>query len=130
MRPLSIITAGMVTGVGLNAASTCAAIRCAINHFVETRFIDKGGEWIIGSPVPLSAPWRGRAELVQLIAPAIRECLSLAGDVKPEEIPLLLCVAEKERPGRLQRLDEQFFTEVISELGIRFHEQSAIISRG
>jgi 3-oxoacyl-[acyl-carrier-protein] synthase-1 len=73
MQPLSVLASGMVTGVGLNAPSSCAAIRCAINNFAETRFMDKGGEWIIGSQVPLEQPWRGLAKLVRMVVPAIRE---------------------------------------------------------
>src|SRR2546430_17370439 len=112
MKPVAIIASGMVTSVGLNAASSCAAIRCGIDNFSETRFMDKGGEWIIGSQVPLDQPWRGLPKLVHMVVPAIRECLAQAGDVTPELIPLLLCVAEKERGGRLEGLDDQLVADV------------------
>src|SRR5947209_10402408 len=102
MAPLTIQGTGMVTPVGLGASASCAAIRCAIDNFSETRFHDKGGEWIVGSQVPLAQRWRGLAKLVNLVVPAIQECLVHAGSLTPEMIPLLLCVAEKERPGRLE----------------------------
>lgn len=130
MQPVSILASGMVTAVGLNAPSTCAAIRCAIDNFSETRFMDNGGEWIIGAQVPLEQPWRGLPKLVHMAAPAIRECLAHVGNVKPEMIPLLLCVAEKERPGRLAGLDDQLFHDIEAELGIHFHSSSGIIARG
>jgi 3-oxoacyl-[acyl-carrier-protein] synthase I len=130
MKPVSILAAGMVTGVGLDAPSSCAAIRCAIDNFSETRFMDKGGEWIIGSQVPLDQPWRGLRKLVHMVVPAIRECLSQVKDATPELIPLLLCVAEKERPGRLEGLDDELFSDVQAELGLRFHPRSAVIARG
>lgn len=130
MQPIAILASGMVTGVGLNAASSCAAIRCAIDNFSETRFIDKGGEWIIGSQVPLDQPWRGLPKLVHMVVPAIKECLEKIGNVRPEMIPLILCVAEKERPGRLEGLDDQLFHDVLAELGVRFHSRSAVIARG
>ncbi len=130
MKPIAILAAGMVTGVGLDAPSSCAAIRSAIDNFSETRFMDKGGEWIVGSQAPLEQPLRGRTKLVHMVVPAIRECLAQAGDVRPEMIPLLLCVAEKERGGRLQGLDEALFADVQSELGMRFHPHSAVIARG
>jgi 3-oxoacyl-[acyl-carrier-protein] synthase-1 len=130
MKPVAIIASGMVTGVGLNAASSCAAIRCAIDNFSETRFIDKGGEWIIGSQVKLEQPWRGLPKLVHMVVPAIKECLAYAGSVTPGQIPLLLCIAEKERPGRLEGLSEQLFAEVQTELGVRFHYRSGVISKG
>ncbi len=112
------------------SASSCAAIRCAIDNFSETRFMDKGGEWIIGSQAPLDQPWRGLPKLVHMVVPAIRECLAQAGDVRPELIPLLLCVAEKERGGRLEGLDDELFSNVQAELGVRFHPHSAVIARG
>jgi 3-oxoacyl-[acyl-carrier-protein] synthase I len=129
-KPVAIMSSGMVTGVGLNSPSTCAAIRCAIDNFSETRFIDKGGEWIIGSQVPLDQPWRGLPKLVHMAVLAIRECLAHVGKVKPEEIPLLLCVAEKERPGRLEGLDDELFAEIQKELGVKFHPRSTVIPGG
>jgi 3-oxoacyl-[acyl-carrier-protein] synthase-1 len=130
MHAISVLASGMVTAVGLNAPSSCAAIRCAIANFSETRFMDSGGEWIIGSQVELDLPWRGLPKLVRMAAPAIRECLAHVGDVKPEMIPLLLCVAEKERPGRLSGLDGQLFTDIEAQLGVRFHSRSGVIARG
>lgn len=130
MQPVSVIASGMVTAVGLNAPSSCAAIRCAIDNFSETRFMDSGGEWIIGSQVPLEQPWRGLPKLVHMAAPAIQECLAHTGNVRPEMIPLLLCVAEKERPGRLAGLDDQLFHDIEARLGVHFHPHSGVIARG
>src|SRR5215472_5371001 len=130
MQPVAVIASGMVTSVGLNSPSTCAAIRCAIDNFSETRFMDSGGEWIIGAQVPLEQPWRGLPKLVHMAAPAIRECLAHVGKVRPEMIPLLLCVAEKERPGRLAGLDDQLFHDIETEFGVRFHSSSGVIARG
>lgn len=130
MQALRIINTGMVTGVGLDAPSSCAAIRCGINNFEETRFMDQGGEWIIGSEVPLKEPWRGRTKLMELIKPAIMECLSVVEPSMYNQIPLFLCLAEKERPGRLQGLDESFLADLQTALGIHFHEQSQVINGG
>jgi len=130
MQPVSVIASGMVTAVGLNAPSSCAAIRCAIDNFSETRFMDSGGEWIIGSQVPLEQPWRGLPKLVHMAVPAIQECLAHIGNARPEMIPLLLCVAEKERPGRLAGLDDQLFHDIEAQLGAHFHQHSGVIARG
>ncbi len=130
MQALSVLASGMVTGVGLNAPATCAAIRAALDNFEETRFMDKGGEWIIGCQVPLEQPWRGRKKLLHLVVPAIQECLSEFKKIPPEHIPIFLCVAEKERPGRLAGLDAEFFEEVQTELGLRFHPESTLIAGG
>src|SRR5436190_1082639 len=130
MKPVAILASGMVTSVGLDAPSSCAAIRCAIDNFSETRFMDKGGEWIIGAQVPLEQPWRGLPKLVHMVVPAIKECMAHIPNVKPEEIALLLCVAEKERPGRLEGLDDQLLQEIHAALGTRFHSRFAVIPRG
>lgn len=127
---MAILASGMVTGVGLNAPASCAAIRCAIDNFSETRFMDKGGEWIIGSQVPLERPWRGRQKLLHMVVPAIKECLSQAGGVSPSSIPLLLCVAERERPGRVDGLEDQLFRLASEELGLSFHSASAVVPYG
>jgi 3-oxoacyl-[acyl-carrier-protein] synthase I len=130
MQPIAILASGMVTGVGLNSPASCAAIRCAIDNFTETRFMDNGGEWIIGSQVPLEKPWRGLSKLVHMAVPAIRECLTEVEHTRPEDIPLLLCVAEEERPGRLQGLNDELFQLIQSELGVHFHPSSGTIPRG
>lgn len=130
MKPIAILASGMVTCVGLDSPSSCAAIRCALDNFSETRFMDKGGEWIIGAQVPLEQPWRGLPKLVHMVVPAIRECLAHLGNVRPDQIPLLLCVAEKERPGRLEGLDDQLLQDVQAELGVRFHPRSSTIAKG
>lgn len=129
-QPVAILASGMVTGVGLTAASTCAAIRCAISNFTETRFMDKGGEWMMGCQVPLEQPWRGRTKLVKMVAPAIKECLASLDGTAPAKVPLFLCVAELDRPGRLDGLDQTILMEVQVELGMQFHPESKVIAEG
>jgi 3-oxoacyl-[acyl-carrier-protein] synthase-1 len=61
---------------------------------------------------------------------AIRECLA---DVPREEwsrLPLLLCVAEAERPGRLEGLDDELFAEIEQSLGAQFAENSSVVAQG
>lgn len=128
--PIAILGAGMMTGVGLTAPASCTAIRCAIDNFTETRFIGQGGEWIVGSAVPLEQPWRGQAKLVRLLAGPVRECLDSIPGVPAEDVPLLVCVAERERPGRLDGLDNSLFFELQKELGLTFHAESEIFADG
>lgn len=126
-----MLSSGMVTGVGLNAAASCAAIRVGINLFDDTRFIDDGGEWIVGSSVPLEQPWRGRRKQVEMVSRAINECLEPLDDRSRKEIPLLLCVAEETRPGRIQDLDETFLDEIQERVSKkRFRENVEVIANG
>lgn len=128
--PLAITSVGMVTGVGLSAPATCAAIRCAIDNFQETRFMDNGGEWIMGCEVPLEQPWRGRTKLLKMAAMAIQECLQGNPQLNPKAAPLLLCLSEHERKGRVIDDDNQFFLDLQEELQLQFHEKSRIIAHG
>lgn len=127
---LAIVSTGMSTGVGLSAPASCAAIRAGITGFAETKFIDQGGKWILGSQVPLPEPERGTAKLVQLAASAVREALAGIANPPIDKIPLLLGVSEPTRPGRLADLDDSILARVESQLGLRFHQESRVIAQG
>src|SRR2546422_7826052 len=129
-QTLAVMASGMVTGVGLNAPASCAAIRCGIDNFQETRFMDSGGEWIIGSSVRLEKPWRGTEKLSKMLASVLQECLSSDSTLNLEEIPIVFCLAEKDRPGRFAELEERIFLETQAEIGVRFHEKSGLLSHG
>lgn len=128
--PLAITGTGMVTGVGLDAPASCAAIRCGIDNFQETRFMDSGGQWIMGSEVPLSQPGRGKTKLIKMAAAAIEECLEGNTLIVPDKTPLLLCLSEHDRIGRVVDDDNQFFLDLQDELQLEFHEKSRVIARG
>ena len=69
----------MVTAVGLDAPSACAAMRARLDGFQETRFLGPGGDWLVGAPVPLPRNWIGEKRLAHLAAAAIAE----AFDARP-----------------------------------------------
>lgn len=128
--PVAITAVGMITGVGLNAPACCAAIRCAIDNFQETRFIDKGGKWLLGCSIPLDQAWRGASKQLQMAKIAIQECLTQKSSLFPENTPLLLCLAETQRSGRVIKNDHAFFAELQQILGIQFHDKSRVIAAG
>lgn len=128
--PLVVSRTGMVTGVGLDAAASCAAIRGAIDNFQQTAFRDRNGEWIMGCEVALEAPWRGEKKLLAMAARAIGECLEGFDRTACEATPLLLCLAEADRPGRVVRDDARFLEALQQEMGFDFHPQSAVIAQG
>ncbi len=128
---MSIQGTGLVTSVGLSAAASCAAIRAALSNHTDTRFKNDTGEWIIGAQVALDEPWRGKDKLVQMLRLAVAECLKDEPPPAPKTLPLLLCVAEEDRAGRLEGLGEDLFVEVSRELDLEFHpELSAVIAYG
>ena len=127
--PMVIRRVGMCTAVGLNAPAACAAIRVGIKGFHETAFT-YDGDWMQGAEVPLKKPWRGREKLLRLAESVVREC---AADCMPtvlREVPLVLNLAEGDRPGRMEELDHGFLHELIERLGGTFHPDSRVLQNG
>jgi 3-oxoacyl-[acyl-carrier-protein] synthase-1 len=130
MTRIAIKAAGLVTPVGLNAASTCAAIRAGIRNVNVANLWDpEAGEYIAAGKVPLPQWWEGPGKFPELIAPAILECLE-AARVPADAVALLLGVAPQSRPLRSPDLDGWIVPAVEEKLGLRFHATSRVIARG
>lgn len=127
---ISIVRTGLATAVGLSSPTSCAAFRAKLTNPSVTRFMGNGGQWIGAHQVPLQKAWQGRARLAELAAMAIEEALQDWPSERDYTLPLLLCVAEPDRPGRLQGLDDQLFTEIQELTHRRFAKSSAIINHG
>src|SRR4030095_3941860 len=130
-QPLTVRRTGLVTSVGRSAPATCAAIRSKLTNPTETRFIDKAGERIVGHAVALDQSLRGLGKLAYMAAMVADECLIDVPRETCERIPVLLCVAERDRPGRLDGLDDRFLIEVCALLnGARFSPDSRVVPHG
>jgi 3-oxoacyl-[acyl-carrier-protein] synthase-1 len=127
---IAIQQTGLVTSVGLDSPSACAAIRAKLTNPCETRFRDSAGEWIMAHEVALKGPWSGLDKLAHMAAMAIAESLAHVPRDEWPRIPLLLCVAERERPGRPAGLDDHLLTDIQALLQVRFAPQSAIVAQG
>lgn len=121
---------GLVTSVGLNAPATCAAIRGGVTNPTQTRFMGSAGEWIVAHEVALTDAWRGMAKLAKMAAVAIRECTDGLSQAELPHIPVLLCIAEPDRPGRINGLTEELPALIQKELGCSFSDRSAVIALG
>lgn len=130
LPPIAVLRTGLVTPVGLSTAASCAAFRAKVTNPAETRFIDSDGEWIMAHQVPLARPWRGLAKLARMAAMAISEALEDLPRDLWSELPLVLCVAEAERPGRTVGLDDELFLLIQDELGVDFSPRSMIVAQG
>jgi len=120
----------MVTAVGFNYASSCAAIRAGISSAKQANLWDgESGEFVTAAKVFLPHWWEGLGKLADLVAPAVQECLSAAPN-PVEEIPILLGVAASDRPHRMEGLDDLLLDEVEYRLGLEHHPASAVINRG
>ncbi|WP_342113451.1 hypothetical protein [Pseudoduganella sp. OTU4001] len=128
--PLAVVNVGLVTGVGHNAASTCAAIRAAVDNFEDTGFVDGAGEWIRGCQVAVPQSLRGSAKLKKMAAEAIAECLAGCPESQISEIPLLFCGPERERKGQPLGDEREFMHALQEALGGRLHPASKVIAQG
>lgn len=126
----AILATGLVTSVGLSAPESCAAIRANVANPTQTHFFDSSGEPIMAHQLPLEQPWRGRTRLVEMAALALEECLSSMAREEWVRIPVLLCLAEPERPGRLEGLDEHLLPELQRKLRVEFSSRSRLIPQG
>ncbi|MCX8101687.1 MAG: hypothetical protein N3D77_10675 [Geminicoccaceae bacterium] len=127
---LSIRSVGMATAVGLDAPASAAAIRARIDGFRETRFLPRGGVWIVGAEVPLPEPWRGVARLARLLEGPIGECLAGLPGRRLADVPLLLALAEADRPGRLPDLERELAQELEELADGPLHPESRLLARG
>lgn len=128
--PITILDTGLVTAVGLTTAASCCAFRSKINNPCETSFIDSSGAWIMAHQVDLDRPCFGLTKLTRMAALAIEEALQDLNKDQWRRLPLLLCVAEAERPGRLEGLDDQLLKQIQNELGVSFAPESAVVPHG
>ncbi|WP_347266011.1 3-oxoacyl-ACP synthase [Paracoccus sp. (in: a-proteobacteria)] len=94
---IGVLAAGMVTAVGLDWASSAAAMRARLDGFAETRFVASGG-WRIGAAVPLPRNWIGQRRMAHLAAGALADILRQHPGAR--DAALILCLAEETRPGR------------------------------
>ena len=127
--PLNILATGMVTCVGLDAPSSCAAMRAKLDGFQETRFLGPGGEWQVGAPVPLPRPWIGTKHLAHMAAAAICEVFERVPEAEGRT-SLILCLAEQGRPGRLPPDAEAFARQVAEITELPARTRTRIVAHG
>jgi 3-oxoacyl-[acyl-carrier-protein] synthase I len=126
----AVLATGIVSSVGMTAAATCAAVRTKVANPSPTAFVDSAGKPIMAHQVSLDRPWRGVPRLARMAALATQEALAAVTPTQRQAIPLLLCVAERERPGRTHGLDDALFPEVQRLVGCAFSDASRVFARG
>jgi 3-oxoacyl-[acyl-carrier-protein] synthase-1 len=127
---IAILGTGLVTSVGATAPACCSAFRARLSNPVETRFIDSAGAWVMAHQVDLNPPCNGLAKLVRMAVWAIEEALQRLDKDQWRHLPLLMCVAEADRPGRMAGLDDQLLLQIQGELGVSFGPTSALVPHG
>jgi 3-oxoacyl-[acyl-carrier-protein] synthase-1 len=126
---LDIVAVGMVTAVGLDAPSSCAAMRAGIDGFRETRFTTAGGDWLIGAPVPLPRAWVGEKRMAHLAAGAMSETFDAVPQARGRTA-LMLCMPEEGRPGRPVRDYALLLRRIAGIMEVEAHSRSRVIAHG
>jgi len=125
---------GMVCPVGLHAASACAAKRAGLAGLEDLPYRDNRFEPIVGARVPelgwdLPPPHR----LLELLLQGLVDLLRNSDDLPWSQVPLLLCLAEPERPGSGRdplSLTQALVDRLHGEFGLRFHPASRAFALG
>lgn len=126
---LDIVSTGMVTAVGLDAPSACAAMRAKLDGFQETRFLGPGGDWLVGAPVPLPRNFIGEERLAHMAAAAILEAIDDFPDARTS-VALILCLAEEDRPGRLAPDASRLAARIAEITGLTSPHRTRIVAHG
>lgn len=126
---LDIASVGMVTAVGLDAPSACAAMRARLDGFKETRFVGSQGNWLVGAGVSLPRMWIGEKRVAHLAAAAIAEAFEKAPDAIGKTV-LILCLPEEGRPGRPVQDNSELLRRIAGILEIEPHARSRIVAYG
>jgi 3-oxoacyl-[acyl-carrier-protein] synthase-1 len=124
-----ISAAGMVTAVGLDCASSAAAMRARLDGFGETRFLGLAGDWLIGAPVPLPRNWIGAKRLAHLAAGAMVDIFRKVPEAEAG-CALVLCIAEEDRPGRPIRDARDFANRLMAITGLPEGTPTHIVAHG
>lgn len=127
---VQIGSVGMVTPVGLSSAASCAAMRAGISRLQQLPVANPLPEALIGAYVPTGTA-TGLSRLIRLLIPAVRECIE---PIKRDELamtPLIIGVAELDRPDRPPDIERELIAAVSRRLGVRFHPSlSQVIGEG
>jgi 3-oxoacyl-[acyl-carrier-protein] synthase-1 len=129
---MDIVAAGMVCSVGLTAATACAAMRAKVAGFDELPYVDNEGEPIVGAAVPDLDPGLKRGErLVELLALALEDCLASTKVGATARVPLLVGLAEFDRPGGAGGFAKSLIPKVEVRLDTKFdRNRSETFPRG
>lgn len=128
--PLAVLRAGLVTSVGLTAPASCAAIRAKVSNPTETRCVDSSDDWIMAHQVLTDRPCSGLKKLTEMAVLAIEECVPRDARADWSQLPVLLCTAEQDRPGRFASTDDEMFNRIATVAGVSFHSESDLICQG
>ncbi len=126
-----VVASGLVCAVGLDAPSACAALRANISGFTDLSYLDNQGEPIVGGIVPdLGSNLKREDRVLRLLELALRDLLGRATIAATAQVPLLIGLAEPDRPGGAGVLADRVVGLIQDRLGLRFHTASRVFATG
>jgi 3-oxoacyl-[acyl-carrier-protein] synthase I len=130
MPSVAITAGGLVTALGFNTATSCAAIRSGVRNINEANLFDPA----TSVPVPcgrvnLPQWWESTEKLAELVAPAIHECLCQVDPADVRDVPILLGVAGPDRPHVFEGLDDRLLEWIEYRLKLPHHPLSVVAGR-
>lgn len=126
---LDIVSIGMVTAVGLDAPSACAAMRARLDGFQETSFTESSGMYLTGAPVPLPRNWIGEKRIAHMAAGAISEAFQKVPEAR-DQTALILCLAEEDRPGGTTKDYASLLLRIVEIVQTKLHGRARIVAHG
>jgi 3-oxoacyl-[acyl-carrier-protein] synthase-1 len=122
---------GMVCPIGLTGGAGCAALRAGISRLQELPYWDCQGAPVVGAIVSGLSDCHLDARLIELLAGALRDCLSLHPQGSWLDVPVIVAAPEPTRPGGGPRFASQVLPAVQRALGVEFHPTlSRVLPRG
>jgi 3-oxoacyl-[acyl-carrier-protein] synthase I len=129
LLPVVILGAGVVTAIGDDVVSTCAAMRARFNNHKETDFTDQDWNPVVASRAAIDPSLIGEGRLIEMAAAAIKQLASPLNVEQLSNIPWLLCTPEESRIGRPAN-DNVLLTRIAERLGVKLHSASAEVAHG
>jgi 3-oxoacyl-[acyl-carrier-protein] synthase I len=126
---MHVVSIGMVTAVGLDAPSSCAAMRARLDGFAETRFMGARGGAMVGAPVAMPRPWIGERQLAHMAAAAMIEAFDAVPQARDQAV-LVLCLPEPGRPGTPVRDPAGLLRRIDAILGLNGLNRSRVVAHG
>jgi len=124
----------MATAVGLDAPSSCAAVRARVGRFEEVSFHDRAGQPVIAAPAREAVDnQQGHRRMFPLLSRAVAECVETGGlgaAVSAGRVPLLVSVGEPTRPDYPPDLPKRLLAHVQESLGATFSPASQVVCGG
>ena len=115
--PLRVTASGLLTGLGYNARATLAGLRAGVSGVRAETWPDfESGKMVRCARVSLPQRHAGTDLLVDLIAPAIDECLVTGQLSNTEQVPLLVGVPRADQPGCPADIERTLLPEIYHRL--------------